>query len=201
MSIFANPFKLCWSPYLPPCFTSKTIPHTNRWILQYKRCTYTATSGPSDRSILFSVRYELNVMRIFLSSVGRHRAEPPLLYQLPDTRPALTMTKPCIVRGCDWLSSSNSYQNEQPLISLPSNWKKIVDIKLSPCVKYDVHWHHLYELHIWSIDYVWFMGVQTVALAHIHDKTEGSLITRYSETLYLSIGMVWWLCGRINTWI
>jgi len=41
------------------------------------------------------------------------------------------------------------------------------------------------------------MGVQTVALAHIHDKTEGSLITRYSETLYLSIGMVWWLCGRI----
>ena len=39
------------------------------------------------------------------------------------------MTKPCIVRGCDWLSSSNSYQNEQPLISLPSNWKKIVDIK------------------------------------------------------------------------
>jgi len=44
------------------------------------------------------------------------------------------------------------------------------------------------------------MGVQAVALAHIHDKTEESLITRYTETLHLLIGMVWWLCWRINTW-
>jgi len=98
--------------------------------------------------IFCDVYIHCNMDSLFFRGSIQHVTSSTLL--MLRFRPLLTMPKPCNVKGFDCLSALNCYQLNSHEFSGPKTESTNTKALNAAWVKYDIHWHHLYDYRIGS---------------------------------------------------